>query len=146
MGYEELVDGYRALFTRLYTLKAIGDRWLSNIDQWRAVPDRPWIQKPLGRFRPFIIVQTLLILKWYMAPPVALRLPVPDAGGHAIRLPRAVPQTLSYLAYFIHLREYTDKVVAKEWKFNYVLDNVDTTANRFGEAGAVRDVRAPLAR
>ncbi len=58
-------------------------------------------------------------------------------AGTTIRLPRAMPQTFSYLAYFIHLREYADKVVAKEWKFNYFLDNVDTSLNKFGEAAAV---------
>ena len=36
MSYPDLVNGYRTLFTKLYTLDAIGDRWLANVDQWRA--------------------------------------------------------------------------------------------------------------
>jgi radical SAM superfamily enzyme YgiQ (UPF0313 family) len=144
MPYEDLVNGYRSLFARLYTLKAIGDRWLANIDQWRAVPDRPWIQKPLGRFRPFIVVQIALILRWYLARPSRFAFLCRMIAGTLVRLPRAVPQTFSYLAHFIHLREYADKVVAKEWKFNYVLDGVNTTANPFGEAGRYRDVRKTM--
>jgi hypothetical protein len=58
-------------------------------------------------------------------------------AGTFTRLPAAVLQTFSYLAYFIHLREYADKVVAREWKFNYALDDVNTSANRFGEGGAI---------
>ena len=141
MSYEALVNGYRTLFTRLYTLKAMGDRWLSNVDQWRAAPNRPWIQKPLGRFRPFFLVQVALILKWYVARPSRFAFFCRMMWGTLVRLPRAVPQTFSYLAYFIHLREYADKVVAKEWTFNYAMDGVDTTKNAFGEAGAYRDVR-----
>jgi hypothetical protein len=60
--------------------------------------------------------------------------------GTLTRLPAAVPQTVSYLAYFIHLREYADKVVAREWKFNYALDEVNTSANRFGEGGVINMV------
>ena len=30
MSYDELVNGYRTLFTRLYTFDAIGDRWLAE--------------------------------------------------------------------------------------------------------------------
>jgi radical SAM superfamily enzyme YgiQ (UPF0313 family) len=141
MRYEDLVNGYRMLFTRLYTLQAIGDRWLSNIDQWRTVPDRRWIQKPLGRFRPFIVVQVALILTWYAARPSRFAFFCRMMMGTLMRLPRAVPQTFSYLAYFIHLREYADKVVAKEWTFTYAFDAVNTTTNRFGEAGAILDAR-----
>jgi radical SAM superfamily enzyme YgiQ (UPF0313 family) len=141
MTYEDLVNGYRSLFARLYTLDAIADRWLANVDQWRAVPDRPWIQKPLGRIRPFMLVQVALILSWYFARPSRIAFLCRLIAGTLVRLPRAVPQTFSYLAYFIHLREYADKVVSKEWKFNYVLDGVDTSTNPFGEAGRYRDVR-----
>ena len=49
--------------------------------------------------------------------------------------PAAMFQTVGYLAYFIHLREYTDKVIAKEFKFNYVLDQVNTSQSKFGEGG-----------
>ena len=35
MSYDELVNGYRTLFTRLYTFDAIGDRWLANVEAWR---------------------------------------------------------------------------------------------------------------
>lgn len=47
-------------------------------------------------------------------------------AGTLTRLPAAVPQTFSYLAYFIHLREHADEVVAREWKFNYALDEVNS--------------------
>src|SRR6202011_20008 len=39
MPYEDLVNGYRSLFERLYTPKAIADRWLPHPYQWRAPPD-----------------------------------------------------------------------------------------------------------
>ena len=55
--------------------------------------------------------------------------------------PAALMQTVSYLAYFIHLREYADKVVAKEYKFNYILDQVNTTENKFGEGGRINMVK-----
>jgi len=141
MRYDELVDGYRTLFTRLYTLDAIGDRWLANVDAWRSVPGRTWLQKPLGRWRPFMLVQTLLILRWYVARPSRFAFFCRMMAGTLARLPAAVPQTFSYLAYFIHLREYADKVVAREWKFNYALDEVNTAANRFGEGGAINMVK-----
>jgi radical SAM superfamily enzyme YgiQ (UPF0313 family) len=141
MSYEDLVNGYRALFTRLYTLEAIGERWLANLDQWRSVPTRPWIQKPMGRFRPFMLLQTLLIIKWYAARPSRFAFFCRMIAGTLVRLPRAIPQTFNYLAYFIHLREYADKVVAKEWRFNYAFDNVDTSRNKFGEGGAVNMVK-----
>jgi hypothetical protein len=66
-------------------------------------------------------------------------------AGTLSRLPAAVPQTFSYLAYFIHLREYADKVVAREWKFNYALDEVNTAANPFGEGGAINMVKLEAA-
>ena len=66
---------------------------------------------------------------------------MPLIVGTLTRLPAAIPQTVSYLAYFIHLREYADKVVAREWKFNYALDEVNTAANRFGEGGAINMVK-----
>jgi hypothetical protein len=143
MPYADLVNGYRSLFTRLYTLQAIGDRWLANIEQWRTVPTRPWIQKPLGRFRPFMILQTLRILKWYVARPSRFVFFCRMMAGTLVRMPRAVLQTFSYLAYFIHLREYADKVVAKEWTFNYCFDHVDTSRNQFGEGVAVHRVKYP---
>jgi radical SAM superfamily enzyme YgiQ (UPF0313 family) len=141
MRYDELVDGYRTLFARLYTFEAIGRRWLSNVEAWRAVPGRRWLQKPLGRFRPFMILQTLLILRWYVARPSRLAFFCRMVAGTLARLPAAVPQTISYLAYFIHLREYADKVVAREWSFNYAFDQVNTSANRYGEGGAINMVK-----
>ena len=62
-------------------------------------------------------------------------------AGTAARFPRALPQTVNYLAYFIHLREYAERVVAKEWRFNYVLDDVNTAANPFGEGGTINMVK-----
>jgi radical SAM superfamily enzyme YgiQ (UPF0313 family) len=136
MTYEELVNGYRTLFTKLYTLDAIGDRWLANVDQWRTA-GRPWIQKPLGRARPYVAMQVLRILAWYLARPSRAAFLWRMIAGTLRRLPRAVPQTVNYLAYFIHLREYSERVVAKDWQFNYCFENVDVSRNRFGEA-AVR--------
>jgi radical SAM superfamily enzyme YgiQ (UPF0313 family) len=141
MSYADLVNGYRELFTRLYTLDAIGDRWLSNVEQWSTAAAGPWRQKPLGRFRPFMLLQTLLILRWYVARPSRFAFLCRMIGGTLRRLPAALPQTVSYLAYFIHLREYTDKVVAKEWTFSYFLDDVDTSKNQFGEGGAISMVK-----
>jgi len=140
MDYGELVNGYRALFTKVYEFDAIGDRWLANVDQWRRA-GWPWIQKPLGRVRLFIPLQVLRILRWYLARPARFVFFCRMIAGTLVRLPRALPQTVSYLAYFIHLREYADKVVAKEWHFSYFFDNVDTTQNAFGEGGAVNMVR-----
>jgi hypothetical protein len=140
MSYDELVNGYRTLFTRLYTFDAIGDRWLANVKAWRSVPGRRWLQQPLGRWRPFMLIQTLLILRWYMARPSRFMFFCRMIVGTLTRLPAAIPQTVSYLAYFIHLREYADKVVAREWKFNYALDEVNTSANRFGEGGVINMV------
>jgi uncharacterized protein DUF4070 len=141
MPYSDLVNGYRALFTRLYTLEAIGDRWLANVEMWRAVPGRAWLQKPLGRWRPFMILQTLLILRWYVCRPSRFAFFCRMIATTLVRLPAAVPQTFSYLAYFIHLREYADKIVAREWTFNYALDAVNTSVNQFGEGGAINMVK-----
>jgi radical SAM superfamily enzyme YgiQ (UPF0313 family) len=141
MSYDDLVNGYRALFTRLYTFEAIGDRWLANVEMWRTVPGRAWLQKPLGRWRPFMILQTLLILRWYVRRPSRFAFFCRMIAGTLARLPAAVPQTFSYLAYFIHLREYADKIVAREWTFNYALDAVNTSVNQFGEGGAINMVQ-----
>jgi hypothetical protein len=84
-----------------------------------------------------MLVQMLLILRWYVARPSRLAFFCRMMAGTLIRLPAAVPQTFSYLAYFIHLREYADKVVARECRFNYALDDVTTSANRFGEGGVI---------
>ena len=146
MPYEALVNGYRELFTRLYTLEAIGERWLANVDQWRTSKGRRWLQKPLGRFRPFLLAQTLLIIKWYLAHPSRFRFFCRMLLGTLRRVPAAVPQTFSYLAYFIHLREYAEKVVAREWTFSYAFDAVNTGVNRFGEGGAINMVKQETAR
>ena len=143
MSYDELIGGYRDLFARLYTWEALGDRWLANVEQWSEYPERPFIQKPLGRFRPFLALQTLRIFRYYLT----------GGGGHRRfawrmmwgtlrRSPRTLHQTVAYLAYFIHLREYADRVVAKEAKFDYALNEVNfTESNRFGEGGTINMVR-----
>jgi len=142
MSYPDLVNGYRTLFTRLYTFDAVSDRWLANVDQWRStVAGRPWIQKPLGRLRPSVVIQMLLILQWYLARPSRIAFFCRMMIGTLRRQPRALPQTFSYLAYFIHLREYADRIVAKEWRFNYAFENVDTSRNAFGEGGAINMVK-----
>jgi radical SAM superfamily enzyme YgiQ (UPF0313 family) len=137
MPYDEMVNGYRTLFTRLYTFKAIGDRWLANVDAWRSVPGRTWLQKPLGRWRPFLILQTLMIVRWYVSRPSRFLFFCRMIAGTLVRLPSAVPQTFNYLALFIHLRQYADKVVAREWTFTYAFDHVNTSVNQFGE-GVIR--------
>jgi hypothetical protein len=142
MRYEQLVDGYRELFTRIYGFQAIGDRWLANVDSWRAVAGRKWLQRPLGRWRPFMLLQTLLIVRWYAARPSRFAFFCRMLAGTLARVPAAVPQTFSYLAYFIHLREYADKVVAREWTFNYAFEGVDTRMNPFGEGGRINMVKA----
>ncbi len=155
MPYETLINGYRELFAKLYTWEAVGDRWLSNVEQWgkkaayltyagkkdkagaETKPQpRKWIQKPLGKFKPFMALQTLKIFKYYFSGDMAkAKFAIRMLWGTMKRAPSALFQTVSYLAYFIHLREYTDKVIAKEFKFNYVLDQVNTTKNKFGEGG-----------
>ncbi len=143
MRYDELVNGYRKLFTRIYQLSALGDRWLANVSQW-GTKERPWTQKPLGRPRPFMLVQLALILKWYVSRPSRFRFLCRMIAGTLTRVPRALPQTINYLAYFIHLCEYSERVVAKEWTFNYCLNGVDTSRNAFGEGGAVNMVEREL--
>ena len=81
---------------------------------WRTVPGRAWLQKPLGRWRPFMILQTLLIPRWYVRRPSRFAFLCRMIASTFARLPAAVPQTFSYLAYFIHLREYADTVIARE--------------------------------
>ena len=90
----------------------------------------------MGRFRPFMLLQTLRIVQWYLMRPARMAFLARMIVGTLRRVPRALPQTVSYLAYFIHLHEYAEKVVAKEWTFSYTLENVDTSHNRFGEARA----------
>jgi len=141
MSYEALVTGYRDLFVRVYTLEALGDRWLANVAQWATVKDRRWIQKPMGRLRPFAVVQFAFILQWYLSRPSRFRFLLRMVVGTLKRLPRALPQTFNYLAYFIHLREYAERVVAKEWRFNYCLNGVETSHNPFGEGSAVNMVK-----
>jgi len=141
MRYDELVNGYRELFKRLYDFRALGDRWLSNLEQWRTVGTRSWSQRPLGRLHPFIVVQIFLILNWYAWRPARLAFFLRMLIGTLRRVPRALPQTFNYLAHFIHFREYADQVVAKEWAFNYCLSGVNTATNAFGEGGAVNMVK-----
>jgi radical SAM superfamily enzyme YgiQ (UPF0313 family) len=82
MSYDELVNGYRTLFTRLYTFDAIGDRWLANVKAWRSVPGRRWLQQPLGRWRPFMLIQTLLISAMVHGAPVTIHVLLPDDRRH----------------------------------------------------------------
>jgi hypothetical protein len=62
-------------------------------------------------------------------------------AGTLARYPAAVPQTVNYLAYFIHLHEYAERVVRRQWRFNYCLDEVNTSANPYGEGGGINMVR-----
>ena len=143
MSYDELITGYRDLFQRIYTWDAMGDRWLANVEQWGKHPQRPFIQKPLGRLRPFLIKQTLMIFRYYLTGGrqrrrFALRM----LWGTLRRAPRTLHQTVAYLAYFIHLREYSDRVVAKEYRFDYALTEVNfAQSNRFGEGGTINMAR-----
>ena len=101
------------LFERLYTWKAVGDRWLDNVEQWGKYKDRKFIQKPLGRFHPFIVVQTLMIFRYYLTGGTErMKFAMRMLWGTLWRAPLAMFQTVAYLAYFIHLREYADRVVA----------------------------------
>ena len=142
MSYDELIHGYRELFQRIYTWEALGDRCLANVEQWGKA-DRPFIQKPLGRFRPFLIKQTAMIFKYYLTGGSGhRRFAARMIWGTLRRAPLTLHQTVSYLAYFIHLREYADRVVAKEYKFDYALNEVNFAAsNRFGEGGTINMVR-----
>ena len=143
MTYGELITGYRELFQRIYTWGALGDRWLANVEQWGKHPERPFIQKPLGRFRPFLILQTLRIFRYYLTGGSEhRRFARRMLWGTLRRAPRTLHQTIAYLAYFIHLREYADRVVAKEYKFDYALNEVNfAESNRFGEGGTINMVR-----
>jgi len=143
MSYEGLIDGYGELFERLYTWDAVGDRWLDNVEQWGKFKERPFIQKPLGRFRPFLLKQTSMIFWYYLTGgPGRLRFALRMLWGTLRRAPRALFQTIAYLAYFIHLREYADRVVAKEYKFDYALDEANLEqSDTFGEGGAINMVR-----
>ncbi|MCA8937658.1 MAG: DUF4070 domain-containing protein [Planctomycetes bacterium] len=161
MTYEELVTGYRNLFVRSYTLDAIGERWLNNVKQWGSKrdvppfpgkkpedpnpadePNRKWIQKPLGRPRIHLIFATLLILKYYFAGGKEKRNFALKMMWGTLKLqPAAFMQTMNYLAYFIHLREYADKVVARDEKFNYVFDDKNLTAESLGEDGHINMVK-----
>lgn len=162
MSYGQLISGYRALFERIYTWDKIGERWLANVQQWgrkRLTFDGfgplskkasvgvngekfKWWQKPLGRPKPQLLRAALMILRYYFCGgkdkrDFALRM----FWGTLKRAPTAILQSLGYLAYFIHLREYTDKVVAQEAKFDYALNEVNTTSNQFGEGGSINMVK-----
>ena len=143
MSYDELIHGYRELFQRIYTWDALGDRWLSNVEQWGTHPERPFIQKPLGRFRPFLALQAMKIARYYATGGhEQRRFATRMLWGTLRRAPFTLHQTISYLAYFIHLREYADRVVAKEYKFDYALTEVNfDQSNRFGEGGSINMVR-----
>jgi hypothetical protein len=158
MSYEQLIDGYRELFARLYTWEAVGDRWLANVRQWGkhadyldAPPDRagkkatrrPWIQKPLGRKQPSLLLATFKIFRYYFANGrERRRFAMRMLWGTLDLAPAALMQTISYLAYFIHLREYTDQVIAREYRFDYALTAANmATVNQFGEGGAINMVK-----
>lgn len=149
MSYEELIDGYRELFQRIYTWEAVGDRWLSNVEQWgRRRSGRPFIQKPLGRLRPKLIGQTLKIFRYYLSGDNARRrFAARMLWGTLRRSPGTLHQTVAYLACFIHLREYADRVVAKDYKFDYALNEVNfAESNEFGEGGTINMARQEQAR
>ena len=161
MTYEELVTGYRDLFLRAYTWDAIGERWLNNVKQWGPKRDTPpfpgkkegerspaddptrkWIQKPLGRPRLHLLFATLLILKYYFAGGKEKRNFALKMMWNTLKLqPAAFMQTMNYLAYFIHLREYADKVVARDVKFNYMFDEKNLNAKTLGEDGHINMVK-----
>jgi hypothetical protein len=81
----------------------------------------------------FSLIRIARILEWYLARPSRAAFLCRMLIGTLRRVPKALPQTFSYLAYFIHLREYAERVVAKAWQFNYCFENVDLSRNRFGE-------------
>jgi len=135
MSYEQLICGYRELFCRLHTWEAIGRRWLDNVEQWGG--ERPFIQKPMGHFRPFMALQMARIAAYYLKSADRRRFAARMLWGTLRRAPRAIPQTVSYMAYFIHLREYADRVVAREYKFDYAISEENfADPSTFGEAGA----------
>jgi radical SAM superfamily enzyme YgiQ (UPF0313 family) len=161
MTYEELVTGYRDLFLRSYTWDAIGERWLNNVRQWgkkRDVPpfpgkkpedpnpaddpNRKWIQKPLGRPKFHLLLATLMILRYYFGGGREKRnFALKMMWGTLKLAPSAFMQTMNYLAYFIHLREYADKVVARDAKFNYAFDETNLSAKSLGEEGRINMVK-----
>lgn len=159
LTYEQLINGYRELFARIYTWDAVGSRWLSNVRQWGAKrivpknvgkagnrspaddPTRKWLQKPLGRPKFHLILASLMIFKYYFAGGKAKRnFAIKMLWGTLKYAPSAMLQTVNYLAYFIHLREYADRVVAKDYKFDYALTDVNTQKNKFGEGGSINMV------
>ena len=135
MTYGQMINGYRELFARIYTWDALGDRWLSNMEQWRTRSGRKRIQKPHGRLRPFMVLQVVMILGWYHARLSRAKFFWRILWGAATRVPRAITTSFRHFGDFIHFREYADKVIAKEWAFNYLLDDVNMTENTFGEGG-----------
>lgn len=162
MSYEELINGYRELFARIYTWEAVGDRWISNVKQWgkhRDVPahigkagekspaddpTRKWLQAPLGRFKFQLVLATLMIFKYYFANGRDRRRFAFKMLWNTLKYaPSALLQTVNYMAYFIHLREYADRVVAKQYRFDYALTeaNQQLHANKFGEGGNVNMVK-----
>ena len=143
LSYEELINGYRELFQRIYTWNAVGDRWLSNVEQWGKYRERPFIQKPLGRIRPGMALQTMKIFRYYLTGGSEhRRFAFRMIWGTLRRSPRTLHQTVAYLAYFIHLREYSDRVVSKEYKFDYALNEVNfAESNSFGEGGKINMAR-----
>jgi radical SAM superfamily enzyme YgiQ (UPF0313 family) len=135
LSYEQLIDGYRKLFCSLYTWEAIGQRWLDNVEQWSG--DHPFIQRPMGRFKPFRVVQLARLAAYYLKSADRRRFAARMLWGTLRRAPRAVLQTVNYLGYFIHLREYADRVVAGEQEFNYAFAEGNfADPSTFGEAGA----------
>jgi radical SAM superfamily enzyme YgiQ (UPF0313 family) len=160
LTYEQLINGYRELFARIYTWDAVGSRWLSNVRQWGAKrivpknvgkagnrspaddPTRKWLQKPLGRPKFHLVLASLMIFKYYFAGGKAKRnFALKMLWGTLKYAPSAMLQTVNYLAYFIHLREYADRVVAKDYKFDYALTDVNTQKNKFGEGGSINMVQ-----
>ena len=148
LSYDELIEGYRKLFQRIYTWDALGDRWLANVEQWGKHPELPFIQKPLGRYRPFLLKQTFMIFRYYLTGgSQRRRFARRMLWGTLRRAPRTLHQTVSYLAYFIHLHEYASRVVAKEYKFDYALTEVNfAESNRFGEGGNINMARQEVQR
>jgi len=135
MSYEQLINGYRELFCSLYTWEAIGQRWLDNVEQWGG--ERPFIQKPMGHFKPFMAVQVARIDAYYLKSADRRRFVARMLWGTLRRAPRTILQTVNYLPYFIHLREYADRVVAREYKFDYAFSEENFAGpSTFGEAGA----------
>lgn len=119
MTYEQLVAGYQRLFCSLYEWDALARRWLDNVAQWSG--ERRFTQQPLGRWRPKLLMAALRLAIAYAATPERRRFAITVLWGTWRRAPRALLQSINYLAYFLHLREYAERVVANELAFNYVL-------------------------